>query len=113
MAQTLFSHSQIISHASFGEAEEALREAKVDALFGDALSLVYWTEGEASQGCCRLVPGAFVDEDYFSRSFAFFVRRGDTALKSSLDYGLDQASGERRLGQNLPRLCAGKSVVSE
>ena len=63
---------------------------------GDALGLVYWTEGDASQNCCRLVPGAFVDEDYFSRSLVFFVRRGDTGLKKALDYGLDrlQESGD-------------------
>jgi polar amino acid transport system substrate-binding protein len=85
-----FPHSQIISHATLAEAEQALREARIDALFGDGLSLVYWTEGDASQGCCRLVPGAFVDQDYFSRSFVFFVRRDDAALKSALDHGLDQ-----------------------
>jgi polar amino acid transport system substrate-binding protein len=85
-----FPYSQIIAHDSLGDAEAALRDAKIDALFGDSLSLVYWTEGEASQGCCRLIPGAFVDEDYFSRGFVFFVRRGDIALKRVLDYGLDQ-----------------------
>jgi polar amino acid transport system substrate-binding protein len=81
---------------SLSVAEQALRQAKVDALFGDGLSLVYWNEGEASQHCCKLLPGAFVDQDYFSRSFVFFVNRGDTALKNMLDYGLDeiQESGE-------------------
>jgi polar amino acid transport system substrate-binding protein len=91
-----FPYSQIVPRDTLREAEEALRDAKVDALFGDGLSLIYWTEGEASQGCCKLVPGAFVDQDYFSRGFVFFVRRGDTALKRVLDYGLDQMqnSGE-------------------
>ena len=32
----------------------------------------------------------FVDQDYFSRGFVFFVRRGDGPLKAALDYGLDQ-----------------------
>jgi polar amino acid transport system substrate-binding protein len=85
-----FPYSQIVAQESLGEAENALRESRIDALFGDGLSLVYWTLGEASQRCCKLVPGAFVDDDYFSRSFVFFIRRGDTALKQTLNYGLDQ-----------------------
>ncbi len=91
-----FYRSQILSYDRLADAEEALRSAKVDAIFGDSLSLVYWTRGQSSQSCCRLVSGAFVDEEYFSRGFAFFVRRGDTSLKKVLDYGLDrlQESGD-------------------
>jgi polar amino acid transport system substrate-binding protein len=85
-----FPYSQIVAQESLGAAEDALRESRIDALFGDGLSLVYWTLGEASQACCKLVPGAFIDDDYFSRSFVFFVRRGDAGLRKTLDYGLDQ-----------------------
>jgi polar amino acid transport system substrate-binding protein len=85
-----FPYAQIIAHDTLAQAEEALRDAKLDALFGDSLNLVYWTEGEASQHCCRLLPGAFVDQDYFSRGFVFLVKRGNTDLKRLLDYGLDQ-----------------------
>ncbi|MFL5258612.1 MAG: transporter substrate-binding domain-containing protein [Hyphomicrobiales bacterium] len=85
-----FPYAQIIAEDSLGQAQGALKDGKIDALFADALSLVYWTEGEGSERCCRLLPGAFVDQDYFSRGFVFFVRRGDGPLKAALDYGLDQ-----------------------
>ncbi len=77
-------------------AETALQSGNVDAVFGDALQLVYWTSGSAGQGCCRLVEGAFVDEATFSRGFSFYVKRGDDALRDILDYALDemQNSGE-------------------
>jgi polar amino acid transport system substrate-binding protein len=85
-----FPYGQIIGEDSLGTAQVALKDGKIDALFADALSLVYWTEGDGSEQCCRLLPGAFVDQDYFSRGFVFFVRRGDGPLKAALDYGLDQ-----------------------
>ncbi|CAN5262050.1 ABC transporter substrate-binding protein [soil metagenome] len=76
-------------------AESALQTSHVDALFGDALQLVYWTEG-SSGSCCRLADGAFVDEATFSRAFSFFVKKGDNELRDTLDYALDQMqdSGE-------------------
>ena len=91
-----FPDSEIVTSASLAEAEENLRNAKIDALFGDGLQLVYWTQGESSQGCCRLLGGAFVDEAYFSKPFAIFVRREDEALRKALDVALDrlQESGE-------------------
>lgn len=91
-----FPDSEVVSSASLAEAEDNLRNAKVDALFADGLPLVYWTQGQNAQGCCRLLGGAFVDEAYFSRPFVIFVRREDQALREAFDIVLDrmQESGE-------------------
>jgi polar amino acid transport system substrate-binding protein len=91
-----FPDSEVVPSASLAEAEDNLRNAKVDALFADGLALVYWTQGENAQGCCRLLGGAFVDEAYFSRPFVIFVRREDEALREAFDIALDrmQESGE-------------------
>jgi polar amino acid transport system substrate-binding protein len=94
--QKYFPDSEIVTSASLAEAEENLRNAKVDTLFADGLQLIYWIHGEASQACCRALGGAFVDEAYFSRPFVIFVRRDDNALRKALDVALDrmQESGE-------------------
>jgi polar amino acid transport system substrate-binding protein len=94
--QKYFPDSEIVTSPSLTEAEENLRNAKIDALFADGLQLIYWTHGETSQACCRLLGGAFVDEAYFSRPFVIFVRREDDALRKALDVALDriQESGE-------------------
>lgn len=85
-----FADSVIVAYPSLNELEEALRNAKVEILFGDGLQLVYWMRGSASQNCCKYVDGAYYDDGSFSRPYVFFVRRGDQELKQAFDYALDQ-----------------------
>ena len=94
--KTYFQSVALVEFNDLGAAEEALRKTEIDAVFADALQLVYWTKGSAAQNCCHLVGGAFVDADYFSPGFSFFVKRGDRDLKAAFDYGLDrlQDTGE-------------------
>jgi polar amino acid transport system substrate-binding protein len=94
--QRYFPDSEIVTSPSLAEAEDNIRNAKTDALFADGLQLIYWTHGEVSQNCCRLLDGAFVDESFFSRPFVIFVRRENEALRKALDVALDriQESGE-------------------
>lgn len=88
--KTYFREVEIVQFGDLAAAEDALRRGDIDALFADALQLVFWTSGPTSQNCCRLADGAFVDQDYFSRGFSFFVKRGDRELKAAFDYALDQ-----------------------
>lgn len=76
-------------------AREALKAGQLDLLFGDALRLTYWIEGEASKRCCKLVGGGYNDPRFFSQAMVFLFRRDKPALRQALDYGLDrmQASG--------------------
>jgi polar amino acid transport system substrate-binding protein len=92
---TYFPRSNIRPFASMQEGLEALRRGVVDAFFGDALQLMFWLTGNASQDCCRFVAGAYNDPDYFSQGMAIAVKRGNTELRDVLDYGLDrlQSSG--------------------
>ena len=88
-----YSRSTLMAFASEAEAQEALRTGKVDALFGDGLRLIYWIAGSASRGCCKLLPGAYVDRDYFSRSMVLLVRSDRDDLRAALDHGLDRLQG--------------------
>ncbi|MGE0241222.1 MAG: transporter substrate-binding domain-containing protein [Parvibaculaceae bacterium] len=85
-----FDDSVIVTYPSLADLQEALRTAKVEILFGDALQLVYWMRGSASQSCCKYVDGAYYDDSSFGRPYAFLVRRGDEELKQAFDYALDQ-----------------------
>jgi polar amino acid transport system substrate-binding protein len=90
-----FPRSNIRPLATAEEALEALRSGVVDAYFGDALQIMFWLTGNASQDCCRFVAGGYNDPDYFSHGMAIAVKRGNTELRDVLDYGLDrlQSSG--------------------
>ncbi len=91
--ETYYSRSTLMAFASEAEAQEALRTGTVDAVFGDGLRLIYWIAGSAARGCCKLLPGAYVDRDYFSRSMVFLVRPDRDDLRAALDYGLDRLQG--------------------
>ncbi|MGE0006492.1 MAG: transporter substrate-binding domain-containing protein [Parvibaculaceae bacterium] len=85
-----YEDSVVVTYPSLAELQEALRTARVEVLFGDALQLVYWMRGSASQGCCKYVDGAYYDDASFSRPYVFLVRRGDEELKQAFDYALDR-----------------------
>lgn len=83
--------SRITPVATLAEAGQAMKEGKADVLFGDNLQIVYWTTGEASANCCKLLGGAFSDFDYFSRNLSVMVRKDRPDLRQAFDYGLDMA----------------------
>ena len=88
--KTAFVHSNIRPFATQAEAMEALRTGAIDAMFDDAVRLMFWIAGSEARGCCRLVKGAYVDEASFSPAMTIAVKRGNQQLLKALDYGLDR-----------------------
>lgn len=99
--QTYYASAEIVTFDTLAMAGTALREAQIDALFGDNLQVIYWVSGEAAAGCCRLLDDAFSDLDYFSRDLVILVRRDRPDLRDALDYGLDQAQAAGTTAQIL------------
>jgi polar amino acid transport system substrate-binding protein len=89
--EAYYGDAEIIPFDTLAMAGDALRSGKVDAIFGDNLSIVYWIEGEASKSCCRPLGGAYSDFDFFSRNLSFLFRRDQPQLRAAFDYGLDMA----------------------
>ena len=90
-----FSQSAATEFANSLDAYEALRTGAIDAVFDDALKLIYWKSGQASRGCCKLLPGAFLDDGAISPALGIVAGAGRTDLRDAFDFGLDraQASG--------------------
>jgi len=91
--QTYFGQSELVCFDSEAEAMDALKGDKADLLFGDALRLIYWVNGTGSQGCCRLLPGAYSDLESFSRNLAFVVRNDRDDVRQAFDIALDRMQG--------------------
>lgn len=72
------------------EARDALRTGIVDALFGDAVQLMFWIASEDARTCCRLAAGAFMSRQFFTNDLTIAIRHDDRKLKRALDYGLDR-----------------------
>jgi polar amino acid transport system substrate-binding protein len=65
-----------------------LRAGKIDAVFGDALSLSFWLNGPQSEECCRFQGGAYLDDRYFGAGLAIVMKAEDRQLKFAIDYAL-------------------------
>ncbi|WP_438646701.1 transporter substrate-binding domain-containing protein [Salinarimonas soli] len=73
-----------------GEAQAALRRGEVDYVFGDGLTLALWVGGSASEECCALVGGPFLESRFFGEGIGFVLRADDDALRRALDFALQR-----------------------
>lgn len=85
-----FKNSRIRSFTSHALAREALSEGAVDALFGDAVSLMFWIAGTSSQACCRFAGGPYTETKFFGDGVGIAVRKNNTKLARILNYGLER-----------------------
>lgn len=84
-------------------ALEALQAGKVDLVFDDAVSLVFWTSGTQSRECCELKGGAFFDPKYFGDGIAIAVPKNDPQLKALLNGALRRVRASGRLEELMLR----------
>ena len=85
-----FPQSALAEFDSDTAALEALRTGAVDAAFADSLKLLFWSRGAVSRGCCKMLPGAFVDENLLSPAMGIIVRPDREDLMRAFDHGLDR-----------------------
>jgi polar amino acid transport system substrate-binding protein len=93
------------------EAREALKSGKIDALFGDAISLMFWINGADSQieikgvlqNCCQFRGPGFSEAKYFGEGAGVAVARGNARLREVLDYGLAKVRASGRFEELMLR----------
>ncbi len=91
-----FTRSAVVSYDTSAEAKSALREGKIDFLFGDGVSLMFWLNGISSDDCCEFRGGPFTESKYFGEGIGIAVAKGNRKLRDALNYGLHLArSGGR------------------
>ena len=62
--------------------------ARVDFIFGDAISLAFWVNGTDSAECCAFSGGPFVESRYFGEGIGIAVRKGNDLLRQALNWAL-------------------------
>lgn len=75
----------------------ALKDGKVEAVFGDGMQLAFWTNGSDSAGCCRLFDGPYVSEHFLGEGLTVMTRKEDTAIAGAIDHALLALSRNGRL----------------
>jgi len=83
-----FPKSRLALFENAALARRALKSGRVNALFGDAISLSYWLNGLDAQGCCAFKGGPYLDARYFGEGVGVAVKKGATPLRRAIDYAL-------------------------
>jgi polar amino acid transport system substrate-binding protein len=98
-----FAKSEVVSFASDDEARASLKDGKTDALFGDAISLMFWVNGADSANCCQFRGRGFLEAKYFGEGVAIAVDKGNIKLKEVLNYALARLRASGRLEELMLR----------
>lgn len=75
----------------------ALRDGKVEAVFGDGMQLAFWTSGSDSAGCCRLFDGPYMSETFLGEGMTIMFRKEDATIATAVDHALLALSRNGRL----------------
>ncbi len=86
--KAFFPKSRLSTFENEESARAALKTGRVNALFGDAISLSYWLNGAEASACCAFKGGPYVDSRYFGEGAGIAVRRGAKPVRLAIDYAL-------------------------
>ena len=85
-----FAEVAMRSFPTADEARAALGKGEVDLVFGDGVQLAFWLNGSSSGACCAFAGGPFTESRYFGEGMGIAMRRGNDALRQTLNYALAQ-----------------------
>lgn len=86
--KAFYPRATLVPFETPGLARNALKTGRVQALFGDAITLSFWLNGAEAAGCCAFKDGPFTDARYFGDGVGIAVKKGNTQLRRALDYAL-------------------------
>jgi len=98
-----FRDSRIVPFDSHDAAREALRDGKVDALFGDSVGLAFWLNGTLSRRCCEFRGGAYFEPKFFGNGLSIALNKADPKLKLLLNGALMRVKESGRLEELVRR----------
>lgn len=101
--QNFFRDSRIRSFDTAIAAREALRDGKLDAVFGDSISLAFWLNGTLSRQCCEFRGGAYFEPAFFGQGLSIAIRRDDPELKTLINGALARIRSNGRLDELVQR----------
>ena len=90
--QRYFPAARREAFADAAGARAALKDGRIDAVFGDGVGLAIWLNGADAGACCMFKGGPYTESRYFGEGVGLAVRKGDHALRRALNYALAQMS---------------------
>lgn len=97
--KTHYPQATLVPFETQALARNALKNGKVAAHFGDAVSLSFWLNGAEAGACCAFKDGPFTDPRFFGDGVGIAVKKGNTALRRALDYALARLDRRGAFGE--------------
>jgi len=88
--RSFYKRSRILPYNDQFQVQEALRTGLVDALFGDAISMMFWLNGTVSKSCCRFAGGPYTEAKFFGDGVGIALKPDNQKLVRIFNYGLDR-----------------------
>jgi polar amino acid transport system substrate-binding protein len=99
MLRGLFSTVEPVIFAQPAEMFTALKEGRVEAVFGNGVDLSFWLGTDGSQDCCQFLDGPFLSPHFLGGGLAIAVPQDDRVLADAFDYALLALSKNGRLAE--------------
>jgi polar amino acid transport system substrate-binding protein len=98
-----FQDAAVTAYDTDDDARNALKSGQVQALFGDAISLMFWINGQDAAGCCQFRGRGYLESRYFGEGVGIAVAKGNIRLKEVLNYALARVRASGRFEELLLR----------
>ena len=103
MLRAFFPSAKVQAFGDRLEALEAMRQGKIDAYFGDGVSLSFWLESDAAERCCVFSGGPFLSDRFLGEGLSVAVAPGDAELADAVDYAIAQLVAKGRMTELMLR----------
>jgi polar amino acid transport system substrate-binding protein len=94
MLRDYFPEARPVTFSRWGWMLDALREDRIEGVFGDGLRLSVWLDDPESENCCRFVGGPYLSAEYLGAGLAIATAIENEDLARAFDHAL------RELGVN-------------
>lgn len=78
---------------------DALKDNRLDAVFGDGVQLSFWLSSEAAAGCCRLFDGPYISRDFLGEGLSIAVSPRNASLTRNFDNALAELNRNGRFAE--------------
>lgn len=103
MLQSFFPDAVAVPFDDRAQMLAAIKDASVEAGFGDGVGLSFWLASEDAANCCAFVGGPYLSDEFLGEGLAIAVRSDDADLAAAFDYALSQIIAKGRFSELLLR----------
>lgn len=98
-----FGGAEIVTFDTDEALRSALKNGQVAAIFGDAITLMFWVNGQEAENCCQFRGRGFLESKYFGEGVGIALAKGNIRLKEVLNYALARVRASGRFEELLLR----------